>query len=174
MTPPTTQPRPPEAYNPAADEETSRVILECLHEAGLSGEELDRTARAWLITAREIREWRTEQEAHDKLKHEAAVATLAAGAERAILNRGKVLTPAILEATPEQLLQFIDYYESECDRLYSETAALAEKLDDPSESFEYLQVRHKFERLAGFLWEARTQSGVWSVHHPELTQAVPA
>ena len=164
----TTQTPPREAYNPTEEEQISREILDHLHELGLEGDDLDRTARAWLITAHEIRDWKTEHEAHNKLEHETAVATLAAGAERAILNRGRVLTPAILEATPEQLLAFIDYYESECLTLYTTMAKLAEKLDDPSESFEYLQARHKFDRLAGFLWESRTQSGVWAVHHPEL------
>lgn len=168
MTPSATPNPPREAYNPQADEQTSRDILDYLSTLGLTGDDLDRTARAWLIHAREIREWKTEHEAHNQLQHEAAVNMLAAGAERAILNRGKVLTPAILEATPEQLLSFIDYYEAECLTLYSTMAELAEKLDDPTESFEYLQARHKFDRLAGFLWESRTQSGVWAVHHPEL------
>lgn len=164
MTPAITETRPPD--------HTGAAFLEALVHMtdGWSEEEIERTARAWLVTETEIRAWKTENQAktqEERLRLEAATAMLAAGAERAILNRGAVLTPAILEAEPEQLLAFIQFYEEECERLYREAAALAAKLDDPSESFEYLQVRHKFDRLAGFLWESRTQSGVWSVHHPQ-------
>lgn len=156
----------------ARGDHTGAAFLEALTHMtdGWTEEEIERTARAWLVTETEIKAWKKEEQAktsEERLRLEAATAMLAAGAERAILNRGAVLTPAILEAEPEQLLAFIQFYEEECERLYREAAALAAKLDDPSESFEYLQVRHKFDRLAGFLWESRTQSGVWSVHHPE-------
>ena len=140
-----------------------------LFTVGWSEEEIEATARACHVTSTEILAWKEERAAktaEERMRLEVATAVLAAGAERAILNRGRVLTDAIRDATPEQLLQFIDYYEAETDRLYREAAALADKLDDPSKCFEYLQVRHKFERLAGFLWEARTQSGVWDVNHP--------
>jgi len=128
--------------------------------------------RAWNIAEAEIAalaKTALGRTASESLEVEAAIAALACGAERALLNRGRVLTQSVLDATDEQLLSFIDYYETELLDLYRRMREREELVARQDSDREWADCRLRFERLSGFLWECRTRSGVWAVTHPEET-----
>lgn len=144
--------------DPDEHQQISHEILDTLKNTGATLEEIRATARAWEITITELNTWEAQLQAANPTEAqriEANIAKLAAGMERAILNRGRVTTPAILQATPEQLTDWTDYYDHELDQLYPTLATLT--------GDELLEARNEFDRLAGYLWECKTQSGIGDV-----------
>lgn len=144
--------------DPDEHQQISHEILDTLKDTGATLDEIRSIARAWEVTITELNTWEAHLQAANPTETnqiEANIAKLAAGMERAIHNRGRVTTPAILEATPEQLTDWIEYYDHELDQIYPTLATLT--------SSELLEARNEFDRLAGYLWECKTQSGIGDV-----------
>src|SRR5690606_24100948 len=100
--------------------EISMEVLDALHERGLTRDQIREVAGSWLVTQAEVAQWEAKlaDGTAQPTEAELAIAKLAAQMEACILHKGTPSTPAIVDATPEQLLDFIDYYEAELDDLY--------------------------------------------------------
>lgn len=146
-------------------------FLAAFTKAGWPPEDVAAVGRAFHVAHREIEEWAAKLPKKPVDEVEKNISIIAAGAEVALKNRGRVVTPAVLEAAPAQLLDFIDFYEAELDLLWDALAARAAVVNVPGQDFAWLEVRARFDRLAGFLWESRTQSGVLEVLHPREVTA---
>lgn len=136
-------------------------FLSELKAVGWSDEEVRELGRAWAIANQDI-EAVTGRAHADPLEQEVRTAIIAAQINHAINVRMRVSTPAILSATPEQLLEWIDYYHSEADRLYR--TAVDAQLSHPegrahgNPAFD--EAFTQFHRICGFLWECNETAGV--------------
>lgn len=149
-----------------AEAQITSDILDHLTNMGLTGTELHQTARAWMCTQAEINLWASQGNAHhlttEKDKATREITKLATQMERAIINRGQVLTPSLRTATPETLLAAIDYYENQLDTLWPTYQAAT----TPEERAPILE---QWDRLNGYLWEAKTQAELPTVIVQVLT-----
>lgn len=145
---------------------TGAEFLTALERGGYQPDDIHHVARAFQVAQTEIDKWAKNARKAPRTEVELNIQILACGAERAFLNRGKVLTPAILEADGEQLHEYIDFYEAELSDLWVRLSAREAKVPVPGNDHEWLLMWHRFERLAGFLWECNTKSGVYDVTHP--------
>lgn len=141
-------------------------------------EDLETVGRAWNVSQNEIDSIKALPPAdhnEEALAREIRTAVAAAKCEAAINQLGKVLTGAILTATPEQLITWTEAYESNLDanyreqiRVNGELARLAGKGQQGTPEWdalklELLDLRETFDRQAGFLWECHEMSGLNTV-----------
>lgn len=145
-------------------------FLSELKAVGWSDEEVRELGRAWAIANQDIEAVAGRAHA-DPLEQEIRTAIIAAQINHAINVRMRVSTPAITAATPEQLLEWIDYYHAEADRLYR--AAVEAQNAHPDGRAHgnpvFDEAHAQFHRICGFLWEANEQAGV-----NQLMQSVAA
>lgn len=134
--------------------EIAMEVLDALHERGLTRDQIREVAGSWLVTQAEVAQWEAKLKdgTAQPTEAELAIAKLAAQMEACILHKGTPSTPAIVEATPEQLLDFIDFYEAELDAIYP----LLDAEDGPAR----LEALEKWRRLNGFLWECKARAGL--------------
>jgi len=137
------------------DSEISQEILEYFHQLGMGRDEIKACASQWLVTQAEVRQWEAKLDAADQAERERIdreTAKAAAQMNACILQHGQVKTMAIRQATPEKLLDFIDYYEAELDDLYP-------RIHD-EQAPDRAEVLDQWHRLNGFLWECKVQAGM--------------
>lgn len=129
--------------------------------AGWTDEQLQELGRAWNIANKDI-EAVTGAPRVDELEREVRVAIIAAQVSHAITVGMRVGTPAILKANPEELLEWIDFYHQEADRLYRlAVEAQTTHPDGRAHGNPAFDEAHaQFHRICGFLWEANEQAGV--------------
>lgn len=125
---------------------------------GLRGESLAEFARAWGVASLDVRAIENRLDAKEATKRvlaEAAINRSAYGVGHALKLATGLLErqEAISEAEPEQLHQYLEFYESQTDEIYAQVA----DLEDGPERTELLA---RFERLAGFWWETRERLGL--------------
>lgn len=125
---------------------------------GLRGDALMEFARAWGVASLDVKAIEAKLDAKDAQKRalaEAAINRSAYGVGHALkLAAGMVeRQEAISEAEPEQLHQYLEFYETQTDEIYQSAA----DLEDGPERTELLA---RFERLAGFWWETRERLGL--------------
>ena len=144
-------------------------FLTTFTKAGWAPEDVEVVARAFHVAHAEIEAWAAKLDRGNTTESEARfwITTVAAGAEVALLNRGKVVTPGILEATNAELHNYIDFYENELGELWERMEAREAQVAAPGNDPEWLLLRNRFDRLAGYLWECNQRSGVWAVTFPE-------
>ena len=149
------------------------VEQQFLHElkaTGWNDNEIRELARAWAVANADIEAVVGKTE-HDPLQQEIRVAIIAAQINHAINVGMRVSTPAILSASPEDLLEWIDFYHGEADRLYR--AAVEAQTTHPEGRAHgnpvFDEAHAQFHRICGFLWEANEQAGV-----NQLMQSVAA
>src|SRR5690625_7849219 len=94
-----------------------RQFLSELKAVGWSDEEVRELGRAWAIANQDIEAVAGRAHA-DPLEQETKIAIIAAQVSHAINVGMRVSTPAILKANAEDLLEWIDFYHGEADRLY--------------------------------------------------------
>lgn len=147
-----------------------RQFLSELKAVGWSDEEVRELGRAWAIANQDIEAVAGRAHA-DPLEQGTKIAIIAAQVNHAINVRMRVSTPAITAATPEQLLEWIDFYHGEADRLYR--AAVEAQTTHPEGRAHgnpvFDEAHAQFHRICGFLWEANEQAGV-----NQLMQSVAA
>lgn len=145
---------PPVILPEVPELEIAMEVLDALHERGLTRDQIREVAGSWLVSQAEVAQWEAKLADGTAQPTEAELATakLAAQMEACILHKGTPSTPAILDATPEQLLDFIDYYEAELDATYP----LLDTPDGPQR----LQALEKWRRLNGYLWECKARAGL--------------
>lgn len=146
------------------DSEISQEILEYFHQLGMGRDEIKACASQWLVTQAEVRQWEAKLDAADQAERERIdreTAKAAAQMNACILQHGQVKTMAIRQATPEKLLDFIDYYEAELDDLYP-------RIHD-EQAPDRAEVLDQWHRLNGFLWECKVQAGMTPVTLQVLT-----
>lgn len=142
-----------------AQEVNDEQFLELMGEYhGLRGESLQEFARAWGVASLDVKAIEAKLDAKDAQKRalaEAAINRSAYGVAHALRLAAGVIerAPAIQEAEPEQLNQFLEFYEQQTDELYVSAC----DLPDGAERLEFLA---KFERLSGFWWETREALGL--------------
>lgn len=146
--------------------EISTEILTWLSERGLTGDDLTSVAKAWLCTEAEINMWAAKTNTPTTNQDTAAreISKLATQIETAIRQHGRIKTPALAGATPQKLLQAIDYYEHELDQLwptYRDSWNLTP--EDRAPTLE------KWTRLNSYLWEAKTVAGIPALTVSALT-----
>src|SRR5690554_471636 len=97
--------------------ESQQFVL-ALQTAGWDEVELRALARTWAVAEADINSvLGTPPNEADPHHAEIRIAVIAAQANAAINLRHRPSTPAILNATGDQLLEWIGFYEAECDRL---------------------------------------------------------
>lgn len=145
---------PPTILPDVPELEISTELLDHFRDMGMTRDQIREVAGSWLVTQAEVAQWEAKLNDGTAQPTEAELATakLAAQMEACILHKGTPSTPAIVEATPEQLLDFIDYYESELDATYP----LLDTPDGPQR----LQALEKWRRLNGYLWECKARAGL--------------
>ena len=137
-----------------------------LKNTGWTDEQLRELGRAWGIANKDI-EAVAGAPCVDELDREVRIAIIAAQVSHAINVGMRVSTPAILKANAEDLLEWIDFYHQEADRLYR--AAVDAQLSHPdgrahgNPAFD--EAFTQFHRICGFLWEANEQAGVNQLMH---------
>lgn len=138
-----------------------RQFLSELKAVGWSDEEVRELGRAWSVANADIEAVAGQAHA-DPLEQETKIAIIAAQVNHAINVRMRVSTPAITAATPEQLLEWIDFYHAEAERLYR--AAVEAQNTHPegrahgNPAFD--EAFTQFHRICGFLWECNETAGV--------------
>lgn len=145
---------PPVILPEVPELEIAMEVLDALHERGLTRDQIREVAGSWLVSQAEVAQWEAKLKDGTAQPAEAELATakLAAQMEACILHKGTPSTPAIVDATPEQLLDFIDFYESELDATYP----LLDAEDGPAR----LEALEKWRRLNGYLWECKARAGL--------------
>ena len=145
---------PPVILPEVPELEIAMEVLDALHERGLTRDQIREVAGSWLVSQAEVAQWEAKLKdgTAQPTEAELAIAKLAAQMEACILHKGTPSTPAIVEATDEQLLEFIDFYETELDATYP----LLDSEDGPAR-FEALE---KWRRLNGYLWECKARAGM--------------
>lgn len=146
-------------------------FLMAFTKAGWAAEDVQAVGRAFHVAHEEIEAWAAKLKKGNASESEAGfwIAVIAAGAEVALLNRGRVTTQSILAATNAELHEFIDYYEAELADLWVKLEDREGQVDVPGNDHEWLLLRDRFDRLAGYLWECNQKSGVWNIAFPEAT-----
>lgn len=134
--------------------EISTELLDHFRDMGMTRDQIREVAGSWLVSQAELAQWEAKLADGTAQPTEAELATakLAAQMEACILHKGTPSTPAILDATDEQLLEFIDYYEAELDATYP----LLDTEDGPAR----LEALEKWRRLNGYLWECKARAGL--------------
>ena len=136
-------------------------FLHELRDIGWNDTEVRELGRAWAVANADIEAVVGKTE-HDPLQQEIRVATIAAQINHAINVRLKVGTPAITKAKPDELLDWIDFYHAEAERLYR--AAVEAQNTHPDGRAHgnpvFDEAHAQFHRICGFLWEANEQAGV--------------
>lgn len=145
---------PPVILPEVPELEISTELLDHFRDMGMTREQMREVAGSWLVSQAELAQWEAKLKDGTATPAEAELATakLAAQMEACILHKGTPSTPAIVDATPEQLLDFIDYYEAELDATYP----LLDAEDGPAR----LEALEKWRRLNGFLWECKARAGL--------------
>lgn len=146
--------------------EISHDILDMLKTAGLTGDDLTRTAKAWLCTEAEINMWAAKNHTPTTTRDHAAreICKLATQMETAIRQHGHIRTPAFTTMPAEKLLQAIDWYEQQLDEHWpAYDAAWSANVE------EHAAALAKWERLNTLLWEAKQAAGVQDLTHQVLT-----
>jgi hypothetical protein len=146
--------------------EISLDILDMLKAAGLTGDALTRTARAWLCTEAEINAWaeRTNTPTTNTDHAQREICKLATQLEIAIRQHGRAQTPAFTTMPPEKLLEAIDWYQQQLDDLWpTYDAAWTSPAD------EHAAILAKWTRLNTLLWEAQLTADIPTVTHQVLT-----
>lgn len=136
-------------------------FIQAFKDAGWNDEELTSLARAWNVAQTDLQAVIGTNTPTDPHLEEIRTGIIAAQMNAAIMSRFKPSTPAITNATPHQLLGFIDYYETELDRIYRDMIA-AQKAHPQGKTVsnpEWESLWAQFTRLAGFLWECMEVSG---------------
>lgn len=146
-------------------------FISALQAIGWNDTELRSLAKAWNVAENDINAIiGPNPNTKDPLETETKIAIIAAGINHAITTRARPSTPAIVNATPEDLLAYIDYYYAELTRLYAELVAAqfaapgGRGWEDPT----WCSLKAQFDRLAGFLWEAENVAGI---HNLQLATA---
>lgn len=149
-----------------AELEASHDILDMLRERGLTGDDLTRTAKAWLCTEAEINMWaaKTNTPTTDSEKAQREISKLATQIEIAIRQRGRIQTPAFTTMNPEKLLQAIDWYEQQLDDMWPAYRDGWNTTPD-----EHAQTLAKWTHTNTLLWEAKLAAGVPTVTTQVLT-----
>lgn len=136
-------------------------FLSELKTEGWTDTEIRNLGRAWAIAKEDI-DAVTGSEHADPRAAEIRIAKIAAQINHAINVRMQASTPAFHSATPEQLLEWIDFYHSEADRLYN--VAIDAQLNHPEGKAHgnpaFDEAFAQFHRICGFLWEAQEVAGV--------------
>lgn len=137
------------------DEQFMEIVAE-VH--GLRGEELEEFARAWGVASLDVKAIEAKldaKDAHKRALAEAAINRSAYGVAHALRLAAGLLErqDAIQTAEPEQLNQYLEFYESQTDEIYIQAADLP---DGPERTDALAQ----FERLSGFWWETRERLGL--------------
>lgn len=150
------------------DSQISEELLQHFHDLGMTSDEIKAVAGQWLITQAELAQFNAKQNQATQAeldRIELQTAKLAAQMEACILQRGQVTTKAILIATPDRLLEFIDYYEAELDDLYPTLT----EFDPGTMSPQRLEAMDQWDRLNRYLWECKQQAGTGPVTLQVLT-----
>lgn len=148
------------------DTQTSNDILDMLKTRGLIGDDLTRTAKAWLCTQAEINAWatRTNTPTTNQDHAEREISKLATQIEIAIRQHGHVRTPAFATMSPDKLLEAIDWYEQQLDELWP-----AYRDGWQTTADEHATVLAQWTRLNTLLWEAKLTADIPTVTHQVLT-----
>lgn len=160
-------PAPHTVIDPIAEQDISNELLDTFHELGLTRQEIRDVSRQWLITKTELTMWEQKHNAaaaEGKRQADREIHKLANQMAACINQRGKVTTSAILNASGEQLLDFIDYYEQELDALYDQLEQMHDTMHP-----DRLEALDQQLRLTTYLWEAKTQAGLTPVTYQVLT-----
>lgn len=137
-------------------------FIQAFKDVGWTDAELSSLARAWNVAQTDLQAVIGSSTPKDPHREEIRTAIIAAQMNAAIMNRFQPSTPAILNAAPGQLLDFIDFYEDELDRIYRGMidAQKAHPLGKTVGNAEWESGWAQFTRLAGFLWECQEVSGL--------------
>lgn len=151
--------------------ETAAAFLDSLTATGWTDLEAQEIARQLQVAESEIDMWAGLDDAanaEQHLKSEISIAIIAAGIEQSLLKRGHVETPAILKATSEQLLEFIDAYYASLDAAYREMVEIHKITEKTWANPRWCELRAQFDRQAGYLWECELRAGVKSLNERVL------
>lgn len=163
---PTTPNTPQTTVDHPTELEISHDILNLLKNAGLTGDGLTRTARAWLCTEAEINAWaeRTNTPTTNRDHAQREICKLATQLEIAIRQHGRIQTPAFATMTAEKLLEAIDWYQAQLDDLWPTYDAA---WNGPAD--EHAAILAKWTRLNTLLWEAQLTADIPTLTHQVLT-----
>lgn len=160
-------PAPHTIIDPIAEQDISNELLDTFHELGLTRQQIRDVSRQWLITKTELTMWEQKHDAataEGKRQADREIHKLANQMAACINQRGQVTTPAILNATGQQLLDYIDYYEQELDHLYDQLEAMHDTMHP-----DRLAALDQQLRLTTYLWECKTTAGLTPITYQVLT-----
>lgn len=146
------------------DSEVSAEILQHFHDLGMGRDEIRACAGQWLVTQAEVQQWEAKLNTADEQERERIdleTAKAAAQINACILQHGHVRTDAIRIATPDKLLDYIDYYEQELDDLYPH-------IHDEHHQ-DWAENNRDWNRLNTYLWECKVMAGLTPVTLQVLT-----
>lgn len=143
---------------PQPHEATAREFLEIVAGENTTPEALREFARAWGIGLSDVKAVESKLNAANALDVTQAGATITRasyGVAHALrLAAGLAQRQeSIQTAEPDQLLEWLEFYEAQTDALYQQAVGMPD-------STERLEVMAKLERLSGFWWECRERSGL--------------
>lgn len=140
-------------------------FVAALRDTGWNDTETRNLARLWSVAEEDINAILGTPPNTDPHTTEIRIGIIAAQVSHAINVRCRPSTPAIVNAAPEQLLEWIDFYETECDRIYRELiqAQVTHPEGKTVGNSVWEAAWAQFTRIAGFLWEANEVAGVNSL-----------
>lgn len=138
-------------------------FLHALADAGWPPEDVERTAAAWGVLQNDVIVWKAkweEEQSIDREECEILTAITAAMSAYVLEHHATVNTPAIANATPEQLEEYAEWYDSELRTKYERmNKIITQSKGQHHDDCTYLKLFADFHRLAGYAWQVRHRLG---------------